>query len=107
MVLKYPVGTPLSSTTIPTLDPTAPPVLSVIVFPVTYRFVKVAAPAAKLPDPSRATIALAVLASVAVVASFKTKPAVDNVTNLSFAIVPTIISPSTTEDDESSPDPLA
>jgi hypothetical protein len=43
-------------------------------------------PAEKFPDPSRATIALAVLLDVAVVAEFDTKPAVDKVTKFPFGI---------------------
>ena len=43
--------------------------------------------AVKLPDRSRATIALAVFAAVAVVAPFKTLPAVEIVPNLVSAIL--------------------
>ena len=63
-------------------------------------------PAVKLPEISRATIALAVFAAVAVVAEFNTLPAVEIVASLSLAIVPTVISSLIINDVERVPEPL-
>ena len=58
-----------------------------VTFPVTFPIkLAVIVPAEKLPDASRATIALAVLALVAVVAEFATLPAVEIVANLESVI---------------------
>ena len=54
-------------------------VVAVVALPLKFAVI---VPAEKLPDASRATIALAVLALVAVVAEFATLPAVEIVANL-------------------------
>ena len=64
-------------------------------------------PALKLPEASRATIALAVLASVAVVAELATLPAVLIVANLLSVIpAPEAISALTMRDVDTTPEPL-
>ena len=59
--------------------------------------------AVKLPLASLATIALLVFADVAVVAELETSNAVLNVTNLSFAIVPVVISAFTINEVDNTP----
>lgn len=64
-------------------------------------------PAVKFPDASRATIALAVFALVAVVAELATRPAVAKVASLEFEMFAELeISVSTIRDDDKTPEAL-
>ena len=65
--------------------------------------VAVIIPALKFPLASLDTMVLGLFKLVAVVALFATKPAVDKIINLLFAMVPTVISASTINEVDNNP----
>ncbi len=80
------------------------PFESVCTTPAELRLAKVMVPAVKLPEPSRATMALRVLDEVAVVAELETFKGVEMVANLVSAIAAEeLISASTIEDVDNNP----